>query len=59
MATGSKALKTKLKLFIPDTVTVQIEDRSYETFKKTDNADFMNLRSLFSTAHHHELCIRG
>jgi len=57
MATGSKALKTKLKLFMP--VTAQIENGSYDTFKWTDNADFMNLRSFTYTAHHHELFIRG
>lgn len=58
MATGSTALKNKLKLFIPDTVTVQIENRSCDTLKWAEDADIMDL-SLFSTDHQHELFIRG
>lgn len=58
MANGSKALKNKLKLFIPDTVTMQIENKSCDTFKWIDNAEFMNLRSLLSTTQHHKLFIR-
>lgn len=37
---------------------MQIENRSCDTFKWTEDADIMDLRSLFSTAHQHELFIR-
>lgn len=38
--------------------TVQIENRSCDTFKYTVNADFMYFRCFFSIVHHYELLIK-